>query len=108
METLSPQQMPIDGSERYIRAVALRIEGNTSAHAFMILRHTMAAHSLVKMIGEEMDIYAALPLLAACLGHKTLTATEKYVRLTCSEYPDLLQQCLSLNNFIYGKEDGIE
>jgi hypothetical protein len=55
-----------------------------------------------------MDIYAALPLLAACLGHKTLTATEGYVRLTCSEYPDLLRQCSSLNNFIYGKEDGIE
>lgn len=72
------------------------------------LRHTMACHSLVKMIREDMDIYAALPLLASCLGHKTLTAVEGYVRLTCSEYPDLLQQCLPLNNFIYNKEDGIE
>ena len=72
------------------------------------LRHTMASHSLVKMIREEMDIYAALPLLAACLGHKTLTATEGYVRLTCSEYPDLLLQCSSLNNFIYRKDDGTE
>ena len=72
------------------------------------LRHTMASHSLVKMIREGMDIYAALPLLAACLGHKALTATEGYVRLTCSEYPDLLQQCSSLNNFIYRKDDGIE
>jgi len=72
------------------------------------LRHTMASHSLVKMIGEKMDIYAALPLLAACLGHKNLTSTEGYVRLTCSEYPDLLQQCLSLNNFIYSKKDDIE
>ncbi len=72
------------------------------------LRHTMASHSLVKMIQEKMDIYTALPLLAACLGHKTLVATEGYVRLTCSEYPDLLQQCSSLNNFIYNKEDEIE
>lgn len=72
------------------------------------LRHTMASYSLVKMIREDMDIYAALPLLAACLGHKTLTATEKYVRLTCSEHPDLLQQSSSLNNFIYSKKYGIK
>lgn len=72
------------------------------------IRHTMASHSLVKMIREEMDIYAALPLLASCLGHKTLTATEGYVRLTCSEYPDLLQRCSSLNNFIYSKDYGSE
>lgn len=72
------------------------------------LRHTMACHSLVKMIRDDMDIYTALPLLASCLGHKTLTAVEGYVRLTCSEYPNLLQQSLSLNNFIYNKEDGIE
>lgn len=72
------------------------------------LRHTMASHSLVKMIRGNMDIYASLPLLAACLGHKNLTATEGYVRLTCSEYPDLLLLCSSLNNFIYSKEDGIE
>ncbi len=109
METRSLQQMLIDGSKRYIHAVALRIGGEHSGPRVHDLRHTMAAHSLVKMIGgEEMDIYAALPLLAACLGHKTLTATEGYVRLTCSEYPDLLRQCSSLNNFIYGKEDGIE
>jgi hypothetical protein len=68
----------------------------------------MASHSLVKMIREEMDVYTALPLLAACLGHKALSATEKYVRLTCSEYPDLLQQCSSLNNFIYNKQDGVK
>lgn len=69
------------------------------------LRHTMATHSLAKMIREGMEIYAALPLLAACLGHKSLHATEGYVRLTCNEYPELLNQCSSLNNFIYPQKD---
>lgn len=65
------------------------------------LRHTMATHSLAKMMREGLDIYAALPLLSASLGHKSLSSTEGYVRLTCSEYPELLEQCSSLNNFIY-------
>ncbi|MGH2643923.1 MAG: tyrosine-type recombinase/integrase, partial [Chitinophagaceae bacterium] len=69
------------------------------------LRHTMATHSLAKMVKEGLDIYAALPLLAACLGHKSLHATEGYVRLTCNEYPELLEQCSTLNNFIYTQEN---
>ena len=72
------------------------------------LRHTMATHSLTKMIREGLDAYAALPLLAACLGHKNISATEQYVRLTCSEYPDLINQCSDLNNFIYGGDNEIE
>ncbi|MCM4153603.1 integrase [Arenibacter sp. N53] len=68
------------------------------------LRHTMATHSLAKMVREGLDIYAALPLLSASLGHKSLSSTEGYVRLTCSEYPELLEQCSSLNNFIYPKK----
>ena len=69
------------------------------------LRHTMATHSMAKMIREGMDIYMALPLLSGCLGHQSLSSTEGYVRLCCGEYPDLLEKCSDLNNFIYGKED---
>jgi site-specific recombinase XerD len=65
------------------------------------LRHSMAVHTLARLVGEGMDIYAALPLLSACLGHTQLSSTEHYVRLTCSEYPELLKKCSSLNNFIY-------
>jgi site-specific recombinase XerD len=67
------------------------------------LRHSMAVHTLAKLTREGMDIYAALPLLSACLGHTKLSSTEHYVRLTCSEYPELLRQCSSLNDFIYPK-----
>lgn len=72
------------------------------------LRHSMAVHTLAKLVGEGMDIYAALPLLSACLGHTQLSSTEHYVRLTCSEYPELLRQCSSLNDFIYPKEQNNE
>lgn len=65
------------------------------------LRHSMATNSLNKMIKNGLDVYVALPLLSACIGHKSLTATESYVRLTCEYYPELLKQCASLNNFVY-------
>lgn len=68
------------------------------------LRHSMAVHTLSKLIREGMDVYAALPLLSVCLGHTQLSSTEHYVRLTCDEYPELLEQCSSLNDFIYPKE----
>jgi len=68
------------------------------------LRHTMGTHSLAKMVRDGLDVYTALPLLSACLGHKTLDATEGYVRLTCNEFPDLLQQCEDMNNFIYDND----
>lgn len=68
------------------------------------LRHSMATNSLNKMIKDGWDIYAALPLLSACLGHKSITSTEGYVRLTCEYYPELLRKCASLNDFIYPKE----
>ncbi len=68
------------------------------------LRHTMAVHTLAKLVREGMDVYSALPLLSACLGHTQLSSTEHYVRLTCSEYPELLRQCSSLNKFIYPNE----
>jgi len=72
------------------------------------LRHTMATHSLAKMVKGGMDIYSALPLLSACLGHRSLHSTEGYVKLTCQEYPELLDQCTTLNDFIYPKNDGNE
>jgi hypothetical protein len=50
-----------------------------------------------------MDLYAGLPILSACLGHKSLSATEQYVRLTCAAYPELESQCSEINAFVYPK-----
>jgi integrase len=67
------------------------------------LRHTFAVHALVQMAHGGMDLYAGLPILSACLGHKSLSATEQYVRLTCAAYPELESQCSEINAFIYPK-----
>ena len=39
------------------------------------------------MIDAGMDMYTSLPILSTYLGHKSIYATEHYVRLTMSLYP---------------------
>lgn len=67
------------------------------------LRHTNAVHALVQMGHDGMDLYTSLPILSACLGHRSLSATEQYVRLTCVMYPELEEQCSEINAFVYPK-----
>jgi len=55
------------------------------------LRHTFAVHALVQMAKSGLDLYYSLPLLSTFMGHKSLDATEQYVRLTAEMYPDLLK-----------------
>lgn len=65
------------------------------------LRHTFAVHSMVQLAHEGQDLYSSLPVISACLGHKSLFATEQYVRLTGEMYPELLSQCSPINAFVY-------
>jgi site-specific recombinase XerD len=67
------------------------------------LRHTFAVHSMVQLAHEGQDLYSSLPIISACLGHKSLSATEQYVRLTGEMYPELISQCSTINAFMYPK-----
>ena len=53
------------------------------------LRHTFAVHALDAMSRNGMDIYCGLPILSVALGHKCVSDTELYVRITNQVYPDL-------------------
>jgi len=44
------------------------------------------------MVDAGLDMYVALPILSTYLGHKTIYATERYVRLTMSLYP-YIEEC---------------
>ncbi len=65
------------------------------------LRHTFAVHSLMQMSRNSQDLYSSLPVISACLGHKSLTATEQYVRLTAEMYTELIGQITPVCNFVY-------
>ena len=52
-------------------------------------RHTFACHSLAQMTRSGLDLYYSLPILSTYLGHRSLSATDGYIRLTAQMYPDL-------------------
>ena len=66
--------------------------GNHHGPGVHDLRHTCAVHSLIKMCERGTDLYCALPLLSAFIGHKSIDATGQYVRLTAEMYPQLISQ----------------
>lgn len=65
------------------------------------LRHTFAVHSLAAMSRAGIDLYTAMPVLSAYLGHKSIWMTEKYIRLTAAMYPDIEESCEVDNALIY-------
>src|SRR3546814_2789192 len=59
-------------------------------------RHTFACHSLAQMSRAGLDLYYSLPLLSTYMGHRSLSATDGYVRLTEHMYPGLPARVNSL------------
>jgi integrase/recombinase XerD len=55
-------------------------------------RHAFCVHTLEKQIKDGLDLYVTLPILAVYVGHKSVRATQRYVRLTAEAYPDLIEK----------------
>ena len=56
------------------------------------------------MIDLGLDMYVALPILSTYLGHKTIYATERYVRLTMSMYPYIEKKFQDKLDMVFGEE----
>lgn len=65
------------------------------------MRHSFSVHSLAQMADRGLDLYYCLPLLSKYLGHKSLAATETYVRLTAEIYPKLLDEVNQICAFVF-------
>lgn len=66
-------------------------------------RHTFAVRAFKQMADNGVDLYVALPILSTYLGHKTIFATEKYLRLTTSIYPYIEKKWSAKINDVFGK-----
>lgn len=66
-------------------------------------RHTFAVTAFKKMIDEGLDMYVALPILSMYLGHKTIYATEKYIRLTMEIYPFIEERFKDKMDAVFGE-----
>jgi integrase len=67
-------------------------------------RHTFAVNSFKQMIDNKIDMYVSLPILSVYLGHKTIMATERYLRLTVSMYPYLNEKFGKTLDEIFGED----
>lgn len=65
------------------------------------LRHSFSVHSLAEMSRKGLDLYYSLPILSKYLGHNSLEATDKYVRLTSDMYPELIQEVNKLCSYLF-------
>jgi integrase len=56
------------------------------------LRHVFCVHTLAKQIKNGVDLYVCLPILSAYVGHSSVGATQRYVRLTAETYPEMMKK----------------
>lgn len=52
-------------------------------------RHTWAVRAFKQMWDAGYDLYAALPIISVYMGHETVWATEKYIRLVKHNFPEI-------------------
>ena len=64
-------------------------------------RHSFCVHSLAVMAENGLDLYYCLPLLSKYLGHGSLEATDKYVRLTEEMYSHLLKDVDNICSYVF-------
>lgn len=64
------------------------------------LRHTFCTRSLSKMLDGGMDIYTAVPTLAAYVGHVNYADTEKYIHFTEQDHADFISKEAFLGTLI--------
>lgn len=62
------------------------------------IRHTFCTKSLEKMLENGMNVYTAIPILAAYVGHVNYIDTEKYIHFTEQGHTDFLQKESSLGS----------
>ena len=99
--TACQQQAIYKWFRKILRKCGIPYTGNNQGPRLHDLRHTMAVHALEQMIRNGIDLYISMPIISACLGHKSLSATGQYVRLAHEMFPELVEQCSCITSFVY-------
>jgi len=76
-----------DHHRLFLKSANIPYIGNSEGPRIHDWRHTFSVYSFKQMIDAGMDMYVALPILSTYLGHKTILATEGYIRLTMAMFP---------------------
>lgn len=68
-------------------------------------RHHFSIYSFKQFSDSGVDMYTALPVLSAYLGHKSISATENYLRLTMELFPQIKDKIQEKADIIFGEID---
>jgi integrase len=55
-------------------------------------RHFFCVNTLTKQAKKGVDLYVTLPILSVYVGHSSVGATQRYVRLTTEAYSELIEK----------------
>lgn len=94
-----------ENHREFLRKAGIPYIGNGGGPRIHDWRHHMAVHSFKQMTDSGLDMYVALPILSAYLGHKTIFATERYVRLTLQLFPYIEEKFRGMAERIFGGGD---
>lgn len=99
------KKLSVNGTYRMFRRIlwdaGISHGGRGNGPRLHDLRHTFSAHSIAQMVKQGMDLYVALPILAAYLGHEKLSTTNQYVRLTAEAYPEIISALEEKCGFVF-------
>ena len=65
-----------------LQLAGIPYEGKLKGPRIHDFRHTFAVNAMNKLTDAGKDLYTALPIISAYLGHASVESTERYVRLT--------------------------
>lgn len=86
---------------KILEAAGISRRGKLIGPRVQDLRHTFCVKSMARMTKEGKDLYYILPVLSTYIGHQSIEATDRYVRMTAEMYPDLLSQTDSICSYIF-------
>ena len=81
-----------------LRIAGIPYKGNHHGPGLHCLRHSACVHALAKMVSSGKDSYVVLPILSAYMGHKNVSGTEHYIRLTQEMYPDIMKKDIQVTS----------
>ena len=91
-----------DYHREFLRIAGIPYIGGGEGPRIHDWRHTFSVYSFKKMVDSGMDMYVALPILSTYLGHKTIYATEQYVRLTMSMFSCIEEKFKAKAEAVFG------
>ncbi|WP_354335867.1 tyrosine-type recombinase/integrase [Pedobacter sp. CG_S7] len=86
---------------KMLKIADIRRRGKVPGPRLQDIRHTFCVKSMVQLAKEGKDLYYILPILSTYVGHQSLAATDRYLRLTSQMYPELLSQTDSICSYIF-------